>query len=249
MIFGKWLVMSNVQSLIPTGLLKEIAVLLSFIVWLCFPKVTMGEALICSDSRVEIQIVNTGIHGEVCTAAELAVTFLSQQGLALNHPVRIEVLEQPVLRLGYSAYGSYDSRKDLVRVMSPEAIQSSATAPLIFNQPFDRSHYLGIIAHEVAHALIHQNSRIAPLPLGVAAQEYLACVTQLAVLPEKQRERMISDAGVGPWEAGDIISGVYMEIAPDRFAVKSYLHFQQLQSPSSFVQRLLRSRWHYVNVD
>jgi len=54
-------------------------------------------------------------------------------------------------------------------------------APKVNYQPLDQIQYQGIIAHEVAHALIQQNSQVSPLPPGAAAQEYLATVTQLSM--------------------------------------------------------------------
>ena len=163
--------------------------------------------------------------------------------------MRIEVVEQTLRNRSYSAYGSYDSRSDRVRVMSPAAIEQTVEQPRMYGQPLDEAHYLGVVAHEVAHALMDQNSRVLPLPIGAAAQEYLANVAQLAALPEAHRQRVIAAAGVGPWESGDVISNVYMAMAPDRFAVKSYLHFIQLPDRAAFIQKLLGSKWFYINVE
>ena len=208
-----------------------------------------AENVPCNNPNVEVSAETAEIRDEVCIAAALAINFLSDYGLSVKHPVRISVVEQPLNHFGYSAYGSYDRRKDLVQVMSPRAIHQTTPAPEMYYQAIDRVQYRGIVAHEVAHAMIEQNSQVSPLPIGQSAQEYLATVTQLAVMPREVRDRIISAAAVGPWESGDVISGVYMAMAPERFAVKCYLHFQRYPAPAEFVEELLRSKWFYVNVE
>jgi hypothetical protein len=213
------------------------------------PLLACAETQWCSNPNITVSAELAETREAVCTASELALNFLVRYGLQVKRPVRISVVEQPLQYRSYSAYGSYDSRSDLVQVMSPQAIHRATPAPQIYHQPLDQVHYQGIVAHEVAHALIQQNSQVSPQPVGQAAQEYLACVTQLSILPPENREQVIYSAGVGPWESGDVISSVYMAMAPDRFAVKSYLHFQQHPLPEKFVDELLRSKWFYVNVE
>ena len=203
----------------------------------------------CSNPNLTVSVPSSELRQEVCTAAELALEFLAGLGIQAKYPVRIVIVEQPLHNLTYSAYGCYDSRSDLVTVMSQQIIHKTSPSPKMFYQPLDQTQYRGIIAHEVAHALIQQNSKVLPLPLGTAAQEYLATVTQLSIMPPAIRDYVIGTADVGPWESGDIITGDYMAMAPARFAVKSYLHFRQLPDPAKFVDKLLRSKWFYVNVD
>jgi len=208
-----------------------------------------AETQRCSNPNIEVSAEHTKIREAVCPASELALNFLARYGLRAKRVVRISVVEQSLQYRSYSACGSYDSRSDLVQVMSPQAIHQTTPSPQMYHQPLDQLYYQGIVAHEVAHALIQQNSLIAPQPVGQAAQEYLACVTQLAILPPEKREPVIGDAGVGPWESGDVISSVYMAMAPNRFAVKSYLHFQQHPLPEKFIQEQLGSKWFYLNVE
>ncbi len=111
---------------------------------------------------------------------------------------------------------------------------------------FDRAHYRGTIAHEVAHAVVQHNRHVSSL--SNAAQEYLAHATQLAVLPDRRRGQIIRLAGVGPWETDDVISDIYMALAPQCFAVKSYLHLTESKNSRRFLQILLASKWFNVNV-
>lgn len=209
-----------------------------------------AETIVCNNNpNVEVSAQISEIREEVCRATELAIGFLSDYGLVVRRLIRISIVEQPLYNLSYSAYGSYDSRSDLVQVMSPQAIHQTTPAPQVNYQPLDQVQYQSIVAHEVAHALIQQNSQVLPLPLGTAAQEYLATVTQLSIMPAAIRDQVIHSANVGPWVSGDVISGTYMAMAPECFAVKSYLHFLQHPAPADFVAELLRSKGFYVNVE
>jgi len=213
------------------------------------PRLVAAESILCNNSNVEVAAQTSEIEKEACTASDLAIEFRSKYGLNTKRQVRINIVEQPIHYRSYSAYGSYDCLNDLVQVMSPQAIHQTTPAPLVNYQPLDQIQYRGIVAHEVAHALIHQNSQVFPLPLGTAAQEYLASLTQMSIMPQEIRGKVIRSANVGPWESGDVISSTYMEIAPVRFAVKSYLHFQKLPVPAKFVDELLRSKSRYVYVE
>jgi hypothetical protein len=225
----------------PLGVLPVLALIL-------LSSLASAEWHLCGGQRIAVSGASDALRHQVCGAAALTVDFLAGYGLEPKRLVRVSVVDATLQNRSYSAFGSYDRRSDLVQVMSPEAIQRSNPGSEMYGQPLDDDHYLGIVAHEVAHALLEQHSRVEPLPIGMAAQEYLAHVTQLAILPEEKRNRLIHAAGVGPWESGDVISGIYMAIAPERFAVKSYLHFSQHPNPSAFVEELLGSKWFYVNV-
>jgi len=216
---------------------------------LLFSHPALAINLVCSNPVIQVSAQSNEVHAEVCAAAGLAIDFLSAYGLELKHPIRIEIIEQPLSHRGYSAYGTYNSIDDLVQVMSPQIIHELTASPRMLYQPIDATQYAGIVAHEVAHAMIEQNSKISPLPIGQSAQEYLATVTQLSILPDEVRRQITDSANVAPWESGDVISAVYMAIAPERFAVKCYLHFQQHAAPETFVEQLLGSKLFYVQVE
>ncbi|MCP5407336.1 MAG: hypothetical protein H6963_07050 [Chromatiaceae bacterium] len=216
---------------------------------LVLPHAIAAETILCSDANAEVSAQTNEVCKEVCTAAKLTIGFLAGYGLKTTRPVRVSVVEQTIYSDSYSAYGSYDSRSDLVQIMSPQAITQTMSAPSVNQQPLDSIQYRSIVVHEVAHALIQQNNQVLPLPLGQAAQEYLACVTQLSIMPSALRDEMIRKADVGAWESGDVISSVYMAISPERFAVKSYLHFQRQPEPGKFVDKLLKSKSRYLNVE
>ncbi|NIQ11651.1 MAG: hypothetical protein GWO23_19245, partial [Gammaproteobacteria bacterium] len=73
--------------------------------------------------------------------------------------------------------------------------------PEMYGEPFDRIHYSGAIAHEIAHAVMLHN--LLTKHISQAPQEYLAHATQLAVLPPDRRKKIVQKMDVGPWEPGD----------------------------------------------
>jgi len=205
---------------------------------------TPAQAARCPDLPVEVHAATPEAMGAICPAASSALEFLAVYGMAPTGVIPIDLVERSLEHYGYIAFGSYDRGTGRVSLMSMRAIDGLDPLPSMYGEPFDRVHYRGAVAHEIAHAVFHQNSPHARL--SNAAQEYLAHVTQMAVLPEPRRRQVIERADVSAWESGDSISEIYMAMAPEKFAVKSYLHFTGMAEPEAFVQILLNVKWFYV---
>lgn len=204
------------------------------------------QVLPCPDMQVEIHAEQSFDAELVCAAAADAVAFLANLGLTQRSVIVIEMADHALIHYGSPSFGSFDQRSGRISLMSIGSIRSLDSAAVILGQRFDPQHYRSVVAHEIAHALFHQNAPDAEL--SNAAQEYLAYVTQLAALPDESRVQLIKSAGVEGWQSGDAISEVYMALAPEKFAVKSYLHFTAMSDPSVFVKTLLNVKWFYVHV-
>lgn len=195
---------------------------------------------------IEIHGADRQTVADICAVVDQALAFLGHYGLAPRRPIVFEIVETELAGHGSAAYGSYDSRSDRIQLMSYAAIHRRWQEPLMYGEPFDRVHYRGAIAHEVAHAVVQHN--LKTVLIGPTPQEYLAHATQLAVLPEARRAAIIRAMDIGPWESGDAISDVYLGIEPGKFAVKSYAHLTTLADPRAFVEILLNAKWFYVYV-
>ena len=225
------------QSILLAGIL--------LLFWHADLRATTGER--CSlPPQVIVLAADSAALREICSAADQAITFLAKFALSPQRDIVLEITNQQIDSHGYSAFGSYDSRRDRIQLMSYAAIMASNPAPTMYGEPFDRVHYAGAIAHETAHAVVQHN--LAVKLIGTSAQEYLAHATQLAVLPAQRRQAIIAGLGVGAWESGDLISDAYMAMEPGKFAVKSYLHLLSLKNPQPFIHILLNSKWFYVSV-
>ena len=206
-----------------------------------------AKELVCANQPEVVVLLNEQEQlAEICSASQKAISFLARYNIFPTRPISFEVIEEPIDSHGYVAYGSYDSRSDHIRLMSYTAIMSGSEPPMMYGEPFDRVHYAGAIAHEVAHAVVQHNLKIKLL--GTAPQEYLAHATQLAVMPEDRRNVIIQSMNIAAWESGDAISDIYMAIEPGKFAVKSYKHLLAMVDPVPFVQILLNAKWFYVSV-
>ena len=185
---------------------------------------------------------------DICKASSKAISFLAKYNLQPKRDIKFQVIETVINSHGYLAYGSYDRQKDIIQMMSFPSIQSNSITPLMYDQPFDKEHYHGAIAHEIAHAIFHHNTGSIKEQLTNAAQEYVAHSTQMAVLSSERRNEIIETTDVGPWEPGDSISVTYMALQPTAFAAKSYQHLTQLVDPQSFIKLLLINNWFYISV-
>lgn len=214
---------------------------------LLFPQSSPAETSQCQNPAL-VSVTNSAPEdvAAICQAAGQALQFLLRFDLHPKQPITLEVIEESIDNHGYAAYGSYDSGTDHIRLMSYASILSNSATPEMYDEPFDRVHYAGVIAHEVTHAVMRHYVR--DQSYSMAPQEFLAHVTQLAIMPEARREAIIRAMNVVPWEEGDAISHTYMAFSPGRFAVKSYLYLMSLSEPKQFVQVLLNNNWFYVYV-
>ncbi len=203
----------------------------------------------CSNNDlIEVSVPNDETLNEICLAAAKAITFLAKYQLHPKRVIRIEIVETEINSRGYIAYGSYDRQRDLIQLMSLQAVLNNGKSPQMYDQPFDREHYHGAVAHEVTHAVFQHNARNIKDQLTNVAQEYLAHSTQLGVLSDERRNQIVEASDVGPWESGDLISDVYMGLKPTGFAVKSYQHLTQMEDPQPFIKLLLNNNWFYLSV-
>jgi len=221
-------------------------VLVLLIVCLALPDVAAAIVKACPQQPdIVVEAVDPAAPSLVCRTADRAIAYLSGFDLRLQRPIHILVVDNPLSSGGFDIYGRFDSRTDTIELMSDRAIAALAT-PTMYDEPFDAVHYRGAIAHEVVHAVMQHNLEtklISPAP-----QEYLAHAVQLALMPAVRRAHIVAAMDVGPWEAGDAISDIYMAMQPGRFAVKSYLHLSGLEHPEAFVHILLNANWFYINV-
>lgn len=208
-----------------------------------------AEDFDCTDnSLLQITAPDNQMVSDICYAAAKAIAFLARYELHLQRPIRIEIIETSINSHGYGAYGSFDRQKEIIQLMSYSAVLNTGQSPQMYGEPFDIEHYHGAVAHEITHAVFHQNTGKIKDQLTSASQEYLAHSTQLATLPFERRRKIIAANNVGPWESGDSISDVYMGLNPTGFAVKSYLHLTHLENPQHFITLLLNHNWFYISV-
>ncbi len=219
-----------------------------FILWFLL-LATLGYAQELSCPNLPEVIIDSGDKEDIvmiCLAADKAIVFLSRYNLPLKREIHLEIVAQKITTPRYTAYASYDSQTDHIQLMAYEVILKGAALPMMYGEPFDRVHYSGAVAHEVAHAVIHHNLTFKPISPG--PQGYLAYATQLAALSTARRVAIIEAMDAEPWASGDTIRDIYMAMEPGKFAVKSYIQLMDMSDPAAFGRILLNAKWFYVYV-
>jgi Family of unknown function (DUF6639) len=182
------------------------------------------------------------VHGAaapdpICQAAEASLAFLGACGVAPDGVVRVDVQSQfnghePGM-LGY-----FDVRAVKVVVPSFETARSMTHSHGFLGQPMSRGLYRGLVAHEVAHAVIErvlrENDHINP-----ASHEYVAYATLFATLPPDLRKQILDFFPHQFPVMIDELSALYLALSPADFAVKAYLHFEMPGHGCSFIEGLL----------
>lgn len=176
----------------------------------------------------------------LCETATTAVDFLQSLGLQAASVITIRVVKDIPSHQGQKLVGSYNPTSKEVLILDYEATEKLAREGLqIFGQEVTEELWCSYAAHELAHAisLEHLNPRIK----NHTAAEYIAAVTQLAVLNPATRQTILeSYADVKPYRSRREMSDLYFLFDPNRFAVKCYLHFISLRNPEEFIERLLK---------
>lgn len=193
-----------------------------------------AERIRCADRNVAVITSPSGEAGAACHAAAEALRFLGANGLGTDGEVEIHLVSRlPKEELG-DAMGCYDHRDRQIHVLDLAICRGKAR---VFDLPVDEELHRSLIAHEVAHAAAARNFTAAKPAL--AAQEYIAYVTQLAILSPDTRERILARyPGTGFETTAQINSTVFL-MEPNFFAVQAYRHFLKPENGAAFIRRLL----------
>lgn len=188
-----------------------------------------GVAVV-ADSRDEIELA--------CQGSADAVGFLRARGMRMDRPFEIHLVKAlPVPAARYSAAGCYVRAERRAYVLQ-FAVCARESRP--FDLPLDRVMYRSVVAHEVAHAVAGHNFTAAEP--GLLAQEYVAYVTQLAVMPAALRTRILAQFPGTGFESEAQIELAVLLMDPNRFAAEAYRHFGKPENGTAFLRKLLEGK-------
>lgn len=209
-----------------------------------FASISLGRASAnvhsCTDVRVDVAQDQRGSSATVCRAARQASLVLHECGLRVLDRIPVHVVPALSAECPAHALGYFDARAATVTIPTYAACVALAGPEGRFGMPITPALYESLIAHELTHAIISQHQGRAAM--GRAVQEYLAYAIQLLGMPPGLRGRiLVRYPQAGPVDF-DELSELYLDLAPERFAVKSYLHFVALKDRCTFVEDLLEGR-------
>jgi hypothetical protein len=196
----------------------------------------------CSDTPVSFSFDRPENVRCLCSSTEKAIGFLRSIGLHTSGQVRIKLVRHISHARYHSLFGSYEPAIQQVMILDyAEAAQRSEGKQKIMGIDLTEDLWCSFAAHELAHVISKPY-----LNAGVTthtAAEYIAFVTQFTVLSPETREMILSAYhDVHAYNSLEEMSETYYLLDPNRFAVKSYLHFSTLQKPGDFIRRLLQHK-------
>jgi hypothetical protein len=194
-------------------------------------------AIPCAETPVIVTATDANDARVACRGAVDAISFLAERGFRVGEPVVVAVVEGIDVVPGASVLGIYDPKGDVVQVLARSVFSSGTTGDTVLGLPVDDTLYASIFAHEVAHAVIYRNIRHREI--SSAAHEYLAYAVQLATLPPSYRERILARFPGGGFTDLEEVSEVVLGFDSDRFAVKAYRHFRELDDQDAVLGTLL----------
>ncbi|WP_404362571.1 DUF6639 family protein [Marinobacter sp.] len=175
-----------------------------------------------------------------CQAVGKTLEFMGSQGFLVDTEFTIDLVDRPLSLHGTEVKGTYDSRSFHIKVPSFPQAQLMAQRYPPFRMSMCHRMWQSFVAHEVAHAVAQANFRVSKPSLE--AHEYIAYVVQLATLPEALRQQLLAAFDNPAFQHERQISRVFLQLAPEVFAVKAYRHYVAQSDPQAFFKRLLNRR-------
>ena len=211
------------------------------IVALCAAKplsVAASEVL-CADSKIVVVAKTNADQEDICYAARKTLPFLESIGLKINGSVTIKLIDRFKGNASNHAIGQYDSRSREISLLSYDAALTASLERPAFHVTMSRALWHSYVGHELAHvaALEHFASGVRTF----TASEYIAAITQLAMLSQTTREGIFQNyRDVEAFDNEHEISELYYLMDPCMFAVKAYLHYLKPENGPGFINRLIR---------
>jgi hypothetical protein len=193
----------------------------------------------CSETTVTF-FNNSGesIRG-LCSTATATIHFLKSIDLETTENITIRIVEHIPDKKQADLFGTYNAETREVTILSYAKFEELARKNKKFlGIAFTEDVWRSFAAHELAHAISDQY--ISQDINNHTAGEYISAVTQLTVLTPESREKILNNyQNIGAYKSIDEISILYYLFAPNKFAVKCYLHFMSIDKPKEFIEQLV----------
>jgi hypothetical protein len=183
---------------------------------------------------VVVTAANPADAGSACAAAADALVLLDANGLSTTVPIHVHVVSRLPKETTDEAMGCYDHGHRQIHLLDLASCRSKGT---ILGLPADEELHRSVVVHEVAHAAAAAKFAVA-MP-ALAAQEYIACVAQFAVLSQTTRERILDRHPGTGFETTAAINSTVFLMDPNYFAAQAWRHFVKPENGVAFIRRLL----------
>jgi hypothetical protein len=177
----------------------------------------------CHGSDWQITGESPEDHDLICDTVQAAIAFLGSCSLEPPRPTRVRVIDDLPLFCDQPAYGVYDSASDEITIASPRACFAATRPDDLFAKLRKRDAFVSVVAHETAHVALHASGLTTSSWLE---HEYIASITQLAVLDRAVREGLLADLGVQRPVRPTEINSIILGFSPLVFAARAWLEFE-----------------------
>lgn len=216
-------------------MIRKISVVVIVILLFC---ISPAFAETCDCGRDNVEIVYTKlIEAElVCRAINTVEKFFSDLGYQKKPSVKI-VFQEAVYCKYFAnndpirVYGHFDVSNMTIYISSWGTDYLHKGSRDCFGLPIDLVFHESVIVHELAYLYTASNT---VSKLGPAVYEYIAYVTQIAMLPENYRQEVLEhNSDITGFDYEQQINSILHSGSPHKFGIKSYLHFKN-KGPAIF---------------
>jgi hypothetical protein len=196
-----------------------------------------AELVFCDGVDVSVIASNAEDARLTCAAAARARALFETCNVpTITRPLTIEVIEDTDA-IDAGCFGLYHCGQDRIEVLAPATMADKRQKDgFLATLPGDRF-FQSIVAHELTHAAIED----APCPFTACliGNEYVAYVMQIMSWTQEQRRRLAAHAGLDRQISRDELNPALYFLAPERFAVKAWMHFTQRDDPCGFLGQVV----------
>ncbi|HEV7266455.1 MAG TPA: DUF6639 family protein [Falsiroseomonas sp.] len=183
----------------------------------------------CPGAPLRIEYTVDADLAHACEAWLRVASFLVvERGLRVDAPSDLVFADRVDLDVGawnLRVLGWYDRSRRILRITSAQADWLREPDRVMFRRPVDDGLHISLIVHEMTHAVLLDNFRLAAP--GRVGGEYMAYVVQLATMDPDRRARILAAYPEGDFGSLDEITEVAHLMNPHEFGVRAYRHFMR----------------------
>lgn len=174
----------------------------------------------------------------VCDGAAKARVFFRSHGIGVERQIRIRLHAAGIVERA-NHIGLYDAEKDQVELLTFERAKRQTLKDSLFGMQMNEALYVGVVVHEIAHAIAGQHFEIRPA--SVVAQEYIAYAAQLSTMAPCTRSKILQRYDLAAFDDIEEMSSTFYGLNPSGFGIKVFRHYQSLSGPErgQFIRDLL----------
>ncbi|WP_347310269.1 DUF6639 family protein [Defluviimonas sp. SAOS-178_SWC] len=196
-----------------------------------------ADTVACADAVFTVSADSGEVAAAACDALVSARASLAECGIEPTRPISVSIVDAPSHPQFGVCLGYFDARNDCIEVADPKGYaallpESDARRDLPVDVVFR-----GLIAHELAHALVAHNAdqaRIAP-----AGHEFIASVFEMTAYGEEAREALLAADPVRPKGSRDMVNPGIYALAPRVFANNAWQLFQGAEDGCAMIRDIL----------